>query len=68
MVLFRAEILRLKHKIPDTLIVFGTRGPTEAGHLFNVVNQNCVIRFLDGKTGTQVTFDGYNSFHLLKTK
>lgn len=48
-------------------IVFGSRGPSEAGHVFNVVNQNGVVRFLDGQTGAPATFNGYTSFHLLKT-
>lgn len=48
-------------------IVFGSRGPKEAGHVFNVVNQNGVVRFLDGQSGQPATFGGYQSFHLLKT-
>jgi filamentous hemagglutinin len=48
-------------------IVFGSRGPNEAGHVFNVVNQNGVVRFLDGQTGSAATFSGYQSFHLLMT-
>jgi hypothetical protein len=48
-------------------IVFGSRGPNEVGHVFNVVNQNGVVRFLDGQTGQPATFSGYQSFHLLRT-
>jgi filamentous hemagglutinin len=48
-------------------IVFGSRGPSDAGHVFNVVNQNGKVRFLDGQTGAPATFDGYTSFHLLRT-
>jgi hypothetical protein len=47
-------------------IVFGSRG-TEVGHVFNVVNQGGVVRFLDGQTGKAATFDGFNSFQLLRT-
>ncbi|MCP2041949.1 hypothetical protein L1281_002567 [Neisseria sp. HSC-16F19] len=48
-------------------IVFGSRGE-QTGHVFNVVNQNGVIRFLDGQTGKPANFnDGYTSFHLLRT-
>jgi hypothetical protein len=47
-------------------IVFGSRG-RETGHVFNVVNQNGVIRFLDGQSGKPATFDGYKSFQLLRT-
>lgn len=32
-------------------IVFGSRGPNEAGHVFNVVNKKGVVRLLDGQTG-----------------
>jgi Papain fold toxin 1, glutamine deamidase len=40
-------------------IVFGSRGPGEVGHVFNVVNQNGVIRFLDGQTGRPAVLNGY---------
>jgi filamentous hemagglutinin len=48
-------------------IIFGSRGANEAGHVFNVVNQNGTIRFLDGQIGTPAAVNGYNSLHLLKT-
>ena len=48
-------------------IVFGYRNPGEVGYVFNVVNQNGIVRFLDGQTGEQAAFSGYNSLHLLKT-
>lgn len=48
-------------------IVFGSRGPGEVGHVFNVVNQNGVIRFLDGQTGRPAVLTGYQSFSLLRT-
>ena len=48
-------------------IVFGSRGPNQVGHVFNVVNQNGVVRFLDGQSGKPATFGGYQSLHLLKT-
>ncbi|OEZ51824.1 tRNA nuclease WapA precursor [Duganella sp. HH105] len=47
-------------------IVFGSRGQ-EVGHVFNVVNQNGVIRYLDGQTGKAAVLDGYKSFQLLRT-
>jgi filamentous hemagglutinin len=47
-------------------IVFGSRG-SEVGHVFNVVNQNGVVRFLDGQTGTAASLDGFSSFQLLRT-
>jgi len=47
-------------------IVFGSRG-SEVGHVFNVVNQSGTVRFLDGQTGTAATFNGYDSFYLLRT-
>ncbi|WP_238137072.1 DUF637 domain-containing protein, partial [Variovorax sp. JS1663] len=48
-------------------IIYGARGPGEAGHVFNVVNQNGIIRFLDGQSGTIADFNGYTTFHLLRT-
>ncbi|QTD55550.1 toxin glutamine deamidase domain-containing protein [Parasphingorhabdus cellanae] len=48
-------------------IVFGYRGPNQVGHVFNVVNQNGTIRFLDGQIGQQAVTSGYNSLHLLRT-
>ena len=47
-------------------IVFGSRG-TEVGHVFNVVNQNGVVRFLDGQTGTVANVRGFDAFRLLRT-
>ncbi|MBL0419251.1 hemagglutinin repeat-containing protein [Ramlibacter sp. AW1] len=48
-------------------IVFGSRGNGEVGHVFNVVNQNGIVRFLDGQTGRAASLDGYHSFQLLRT-
>jgi filamentous hemagglutinin len=48
-------------------IVFGSRGPGEIGHVFNVVNQGGVIRFLDGQTGMPALLDGFTNFRLLRT-
>ena len=48
-------------------IVFGSRGAGNVGHVFNVVNQNGIIRFLDGQTGKVANLNGYTSFHLLRT-
>lgn len=47
-------------------IVAGSRG-SQVGHVFNVVNQNGVVRFLDGQTGQPATFNGFQSFRLLRT-
>ncbi|WP_227515173.1 toxin glutamine deamidase domain-containing protein [Acinetobacter sp. Root1280] len=48
-------------------IVYGSRGQNTIGHVFNVVNQNGTIRFLDGQTGGQAQFAGYIYFQLLRT-
>jgi len=48
-------------------IVFGSRGSGEVGYVFNVVNQNGVIRFLDGQTGKPAILDGLVNFRFLKT-
>ncbi|CCK66137.1 toxin glutamine deamidase domain-containing protein [Mycobacterium canetti] len=47
-------------------IVFASRGPGQVGHVFNVVNQNGVIRFLDGQPGRVASFDGYKSFYFMR--
>jgi hypothetical protein len=48
-------------------IVFGARGPGEVGHVFNVINQNGTVRFLDGQVGAAANLNGYTNFHLLRT-
>lgn len=48
-------------------IVFGSRGSGEVGHVFNVVNQNGVVRFLDGQTGRAASLEGFQNFQLLRT-
>ncbi|NUF13660.1 hypothetical protein HUN21_17705 [Acinetobacter oleivorans] len=48
-------------------IVFGFRGEDSVGHVFNVVNQNGTVRFLDGQTGGQASLSGYINFQLLRT-
>ena len=47
-------------------IVFGARAD-EVGHVFNAVNQNGVVRFLDGQIGGAASLEGYTSFSLLRT-
>ncbi len=47
-------------------IVFGTRGD-DVGHVFNVVNQGGVIRFLDGQSGGVASLHGFDGFFLLRT-
>jgi hypothetical protein len=48
-------------------IIFGSRGSGEVGHVFNVVNQNGTVRFLDGQSGGVAATNGYTSFQLLRT-
>jgi len=48
-------------------IVFGNRGAGQVGHVFNVVNQEGNVRFLDGQSGGKASLDGYTNFSLLKT-
>ncbi|WP_324615472.1 toxin glutamine deamidase domain-containing protein [Mycobacterium shinjukuense] len=40
--------------------------PWQVGHVFNVVNQNGVIRFLDGQPGRVASFGGYKSFYCMR--
>lgn len=48
-------------------IVFGSYGPGQPGHVFNVVNQNGVVRFLDGQTGKVANLAPYKTLQLLRT-
>jgi RHS repeat-associated protein len=48
-------------------IVFGSRGPDEVGHVFNVVNQKGTVRLLDGQAGGAASAQGFESFWLLRT-
>ena len=47
-------------------IVYGERAGG-VGHVFNVVNQGGVVRYLDGQTGQPASFAGYTGFRVLKT-
>lgn len=48
-------------------IIWGTRG-TETGHMFNVVNQGGIIRFLDAQTSTgAASLETFEGLHLLRT-
>lgn len=48
-------------------IVCGERAG-DVGHVFNVVNQNGVVRFLDGQTDRPASLSGYTGFRLLRTR
>jgi RHS repeat-associated protein len=48
-------------------IVYGSPVKGNVGHVFNVINQNGKIRFLDGQTGRPASFDGFKSFRFLRT-
>lgn len=50
-------------------IVFASRGTRRPGHVFNVVNQDGTIHFIDGQRAGPATFDheGYVGFYLLRT-
>lgn len=48
-------------------IVYGWNGPGEPGHVFNVVNQNGVVRFLDGQTGKPANTSNFKTLQLLRT-
>ncbi len=47
-------------------IVLGVRDGG-VGHVFNIVNQKGVVRFLDGQIGRPAILDGYAQFRLLRT-
>ena len=48
-------------------IVFGSRGPGVPGHVFNGVNQNGTVRFLDGQSGGPANWKGYTGFRFIRT-
>ncbi|MEH0014584.1 type VI secretion system tube protein TssD [Citrobacter portucalensis] len=48
-------------------IVYGSYGPGQPGHVFNVANQNNTVRFLDGQTGNGADLNQFKSFQLLRT-
>jgi hypothetical protein len=50
-------------------IVFAARGPRRPGHLYNAVNLDGTVRFVDGQRGGPAVVDGegYVAFFLLRT-
>jgi Papain fold toxin 1, glutamine deamidase len=48
-------------------IVFGYRSTNTPGHVFNGVNQNGNIRFLDGQNGGPASWQNYRRFYFLQT-
>lgn len=66
-----AEIVtRLRRAGPGARgIVFGSRGTRRPGHLFNAVNLDGTVRFVDGQRGGPAAVDGegYMAFYLLRT-
>ncbi|WP_462264569.1 RHS repeat-associated core domain-containing protein [Mucilaginibacter sp.] len=48
-------------------IVFGNRGIGRVGHVFNVINQNGQINFIDGQTGQGANLSGYKNFSFIPT-
>lgn len=47
---------------------FAPRGPGQVGQVFNAVNQKGPIRFLDGQTGRQASFEDFKDFFFLPTR
>ncbi|MBY8930243.1 hypothetical protein J1G34_14460 [Pseudomonas sp. Wu6] len=47
--------------------MFGSYGPGQPGHVFNVVNQNGVVRYLDGQTGKPANMNNFKTLQLLRT-
>ncbi|MEX6677794.1 toxin glutamine deamidase domain-containing protein [Pseudomonas sp. W2Oct36] len=48
-------------------IVFGSYGPGQPGHVFNVVNQRGAVRYLDGQTGKSANLLNFDTLQLLRT-
>lgn len=47
-------------------IVYGSRSEG-VGHVFNAVNQNGLVFFLDGQTGKAAVVSGYTGFRFLRS-
>ena len=47
-------------------IIFGYNKNSKVGHFFNVINENGVIKFLDGQTGKSAILK-YDTYELLPT-
>jgi len=64
------SIDNIKSKVSTTGesgIVFGNRGQGQVGHVFNVINQNGKINFIDGQTGKGASLSGYKDFSFIST-
>ena len=48
-------------------IVYGNVPGRSYGHVFNVVNKDGVVRFLDGQVGTPPNLNAYTNYRLLRT-
>lgn len=48
-------------------IVYGSYGPDQPGHVFNVVNQNGTVGFLDGQSGKAADLSKFETFKMLRT-
>ena len=46
-------------------VVYGGR-LNGIGHVFNAVNQNGVVRYLDGQIGREASFDGFDHFFFMR--
>jgi hypothetical protein len=46
-------------------VVYGNNGTGTLGHVFNAVNQNGTIRFLDGQTGGAASFSGFKDWYFM---
>ncbi|MET9489948.1 toxin glutamine deamidase domain-containing protein [Nocardia sp. NPDC006630] len=47
-------------------VVFASNGPGQVGHVFNVINEQGTVRFLDGQSGGEATFDGFKNFYVMR--
>ena len=56
-----SKLNKLKHGKKG--IIYGVSKETGGGHVFNVVNQKGVIRFLDGQTGNAANINNWKNLH-----
>ncbi|MCU1647063.1 MAG: hypothetical protein JWN03_7338 [Nocardia sp.] len=64
----RPEIERLLSDAGDGArgVLFASNGPGQVGHVFNVINEQGAVRFLDGQCGGEAVFDGFKNFYVMR--
>ncbi|WP_407725887.1 toxin glutamine deamidase domain-containing protein [Pectobacterium aroidearum] len=48
-------------------IIYGSCRANQPDHVFNVINQNGIVRFLDGQAGKSANLSQFKSYYILRT-